>query len=313
MGDKKDKEKAEKAKKRKRVTLEGFAASVELPEGHQLIIGELPAGTVVEVATWQGVGRPDASTNRFLLTADGPGMQPRRREERDARDDIDLPKFEDPTQSRAESKAEEKAEREPEVKAQEANASEQKAESKPVAPDAEQKKSDEKKSDEKKSDEKKAKKREIEAFLGVTQLEKPDDPTAATSTESKSFANRWKRIAPNLFAAVASIAIILVILNILGISLTVPNVGSKSTFGNTTNSLVLYKRGNNLVNNSPTVVANVVNGKREILLGAATVYSSTEIELSTTKGFMTENSDSVIGHSVVAIPFLGWLLSPLFH
>lgn len=303
MGDKKDKEKAEKAKKRKRVTLEGFAASVELPEGHQLIIGELPAGTVVEVATWQGVGRPDASTNRFLLTADGPGMQPRRQEERDARDDIDLPKFEDPTQSRAESKAEEKAEREPEVKAQEANASEQKAESKPVAPEAEQKK----------SDEKKAKKREIEAFLGVTQLEKPDEHIAATSTKSKSFADRWKRIAPNLFAAVASIAIILVILNILGISLTVPNVGSKSTFGNTTNSLVLYKRGNNLVNNSPTVVANVVNGKREILLGAATVYSSTEIELSTTKGFMTENSDSVIGHSVVAIPFLGWLLSPLFH
>jgi len=58
--------------------LDGFAASVELPEGHQLIIGEMPPGTVVEVATWQGVGRPDESANRFLLTTDGPGLQKRR-------------------------------------------------------------------------------------------------------------------------------------------------------------------------------------------------------------------------------------------
>jgi len=58
--------------------IDGFAASVELPEGHQLIIGELPPGTVVEVATWQGVGRPDETANRFLLTTDGPGLQKRR-------------------------------------------------------------------------------------------------------------------------------------------------------------------------------------------------------------------------------------------
>ena len=60
--------------------LEGFAASVELPEGHQLVIGELPAGTVVEVATWQGTGRPDETTNRFLLSTSGSGLQRRERE-----------------------------------------------------------------------------------------------------------------------------------------------------------------------------------------------------------------------------------------
>jgi hypothetical protein len=58
--------------------IDGFAASVELPEGHQLIIGEMPPGTVVEVATWQGVGRPDETANRFLLTTDGPGLQKRK-------------------------------------------------------------------------------------------------------------------------------------------------------------------------------------------------------------------------------------------
>lgn len=65
----------------KKVNLEGFAAHVELPEGHQLVLGELPPGTVVEVATWQGTGRPDETTNRFLLSASGPGLQRRQRRE----------------------------------------------------------------------------------------------------------------------------------------------------------------------------------------------------------------------------------------
>lgn len=73
MGDEKEIE--------KRPNLEGFAASVELPEGHQLVLGELPPGTVVEVATWQGTGRPDETTNRFLLSASGPGLQRRQRRE----------------------------------------------------------------------------------------------------------------------------------------------------------------------------------------------------------------------------------------
>jgi hypothetical protein len=63
----------------KKVNLEGFAASVELPEGHQLVLGELPPGTIVEVATWQGTGRPDETTNRFLLSASGQGLQRRER------------------------------------------------------------------------------------------------------------------------------------------------------------------------------------------------------------------------------------------
>lgn len=63
----------------KREKPDGFAASLELPEGHQLIIGELPPGTIVEVATWQGTGRPNESTNRFLLSASGSGLQKRGR------------------------------------------------------------------------------------------------------------------------------------------------------------------------------------------------------------------------------------------
>jgi hypothetical protein len=248
------KDKDEKKKKRKRVTLEGFAASVELPEGHQLIIGELPAGTVVEVATWQGVGRPDDTTNRFLLTADGPGLQPRRRDEIEASE---------------ESKA--------------APVSE------PLKPEPEA-----------------VKKTKDEAFLGVAILEKPE-PAPVIPNES------WKRLGRAIFTGVAVIAIVVVLLNIVGLSFTVPTVGSKTIFGNTTHSLVIYKRGTTVTDNAPTLVMTTSGGKKEIILGAATVYSSTEFELSTTKGLQIENSNAVVGQSVVAIPFLGWILGPIFH
>jgi len=75
----------------KKVNLEGFAASLELPEGHQLVLGELPPGTVVEVATWQGTGRPDETTNRFLLSASGNGLQRRERSAQDSVGEVRAP------------------------------------------------------------------------------------------------------------------------------------------------------------------------------------------------------------------------------
>lgn len=250
------KDKGEKSQKRKRVTLEGFAASVELPEGHQLIIGELPSGTVVEVATWQGVGRPDDTTNRFLLTADGPGLQTRRREE---------------------------IERAPDPVA-------------PAQPISEV------------TIPKSAPKENPEPFLGVTTLEKPEvSPVTATPVSP------WRNRGRAAFTVAASIAIIVVFLNIIGLSFTVPTIGAKTVFGNTTNSLVIYKRGSALQDNAPTVVITDNAGKKVVVLGAATVYSATQLELSTTKGLLLENANTVAGQSVIAIPFLGWILGPIFH
>ena len=252
-------------KKRKRMTLEGFAASVELPEGHQLIIGELPAGTVVEVATWQGVGRPDDTTNRFLLTADGPGLQNRRREEIEHAPES----APEPVVSRASAPAQ--------------------PDPQPVA-------------------QKSAPKENPEPFLGVTTLEKPEvSPVTATPVSP------WRNRGRAAFTVAASIAIIVVFLNIIGLSFTVPTIGAKTVFGNTTNSLVIYKRGSALQDNAPTVVITDNAGKKVVVLGAATVYSATQLELSTTKGLLLENANTVAGQSVIAIPFLGWILGPIFH
>lgn len=40
---------------------------VDLPDGQKIIVGELPEGTIIEVATWRGTGRPDSRANRLLL------------------------------------------------------------------------------------------------------------------------------------------------------------------------------------------------------------------------------------------------------
>ena len=40
---------------------------IDLPDGQKLVVGNLPQGTVIEVATWRGTGRPDSRTNRLML------------------------------------------------------------------------------------------------------------------------------------------------------------------------------------------------------------------------------------------------------
>jgi hypothetical protein len=40
---------------------------IDLPDGQKLVIGKLATGSVIEVATWRGTGRPDSRTNRLML------------------------------------------------------------------------------------------------------------------------------------------------------------------------------------------------------------------------------------------------------
>ena len=43
------------------------ALVIDLPDGQKLLVGKIEAGTVIEVATWRGTGRPDSRTNRLML------------------------------------------------------------------------------------------------------------------------------------------------------------------------------------------------------------------------------------------------------
>lgn len=40
---------------------------IDLPDGQKLLVGNITNGTVIEVATWRGTGRPDSRTTRLML------------------------------------------------------------------------------------------------------------------------------------------------------------------------------------------------------------------------------------------------------
>jgi len=40
---------------------------IDLPDGQKLVIGKMAEGSVIEVATWRGTGRPDSRTSRLML------------------------------------------------------------------------------------------------------------------------------------------------------------------------------------------------------------------------------------------------------
>jgi len=44
---------------------------IDLPDGQKLIVGNIPTGTIIEVATWRGTGRPDSRTTRMMLGVSG--------------------------------------------------------------------------------------------------------------------------------------------------------------------------------------------------------------------------------------------------
>ena len=43
------------------------ALVIDLPDGQKIVIGKMATGSVIEVATWRGVGRPDSRTSRLML------------------------------------------------------------------------------------------------------------------------------------------------------------------------------------------------------------------------------------------------------
>ena len=40
---------------------------IDLPDGQKIVVGKMTQGSVIEVATWRGVGRPDSRTSRLML------------------------------------------------------------------------------------------------------------------------------------------------------------------------------------------------------------------------------------------------------
>ena len=68
LGKKKKEAVAEKPKPTKiPLPASDSALVIDLPDGQKLVVGKMEMGTVIEVATWRGTGRPDSRTNRLML------------------------------------------------------------------------------------------------------------------------------------------------------------------------------------------------------------------------------------------------------
>ena len=250
-----------KPESRPEKAIDGFAASVELPEGHQLILGELPPGTVVEVATWQGVGRPDDSANRFLLTADGPGLKKRRIRESQAIENS-----------------------EPLIASQEL--------SQIMAPE-------------------KVTTAHHDSYLGVGSVS--TEREISTMAESSTESSRIKNFGKGLFTVFAIFSIFSVVLNVLGVSVTVPTDGAQTSFGKVSDSLVFYKRSTAVENKVALVSSSKVDGVRKVVLGASTSFGAQSVGLSTTQGMVLVNPNTIVGKSFLVLPYLGKILKPLFN
>ena len=243
----------------KRTNLEGFAASVELPEGHQLVLGELPPGTVVEVATWQGTGRPDETTNRFLLSASGPGLQRRQRRDENAA-------IEDGATSQEKSA--------PAIEAAKPAPQQQQSLGSVGA---------------------------TSSYLGMRTFGVDTTPAPVESNSPSTL----KNIGRSIFSVVAVIAIAAMVLSLLGISLTVPTRGLKTSFGASTSSLVVYKKSATVELGAATVAILEKDGKEEILFGPSNSFDAEVIRIETSAGQELVPANAVAGRAFLAIPFIG--------
>jgi hypothetical protein len=290
----------------KKINLEGFAASVELPEGHQIVLGELPPGTVVEVATWQGTGRPDDTTRRFYMSASGGGLQRRERGNQNNNEDIvaaiqrEIPAPEESTEPEITPQPE--LTPEPEITPVQEVTSDSVAE--PVS-DSVQVQED------------------ISVFettstkslgsvgAGSTYLGMRTFGVDTPPAPIKKSRSGLKKFAKGTVTVLSIVAITSLILSLAGISAIVPSRGADTVFGPSTNTLVIFKKSPSVTIGSPTVALIQVGDKEGYVFGPSNSFDEDTFQIETTAGQELVERKNVVGRAFLAIPLLGIIAKPL--
>lgn len=65
---------------------------IDLPDGQKIVIGKMTNGSVIEVATWRGVGRPDSRTSRLMLGVGNGNVEEESSELGSAQNEMQTPK-----------------------------------------------------------------------------------------------------------------------------------------------------------------------------------------------------------------------------
>jgi hypothetical protein len=278
----------------KQVSLGGFAASVELPEGHQIVLGELPPGTVVEVATWQGTGRPDDTTRRFYMSASGGGLQRRERGNQSNNEDIvaaiqrEIPAPETSAEIEVTTEPQEISDLvsatapEPALVPEEVSVPE-------IFPA----------------------KSLGSIGAGSTYLGMRTFGVDSSPAPVKKSHTGWKRVGKGAFTTISVIAITTLILSLAGISAIVPSRGAKTVFGPSTNALVIFKQSPSVAVGSPTVALIQVGQKEGYVFGPSNSFDEDTFQIETTAGQELVERKNVVGRAFLAIPLVGIVIKTL--
>lgn len=255
---------------------------VDLPDGQKLFVGEVNPGTIIEVATWRGTGRPDSRTNRFMLGVSTP------------EDDLN-----DALPRQIENAKFMNSQPAPQTPAQEvAQPSEPKfVQSVVVASQPEQSLTST-------TANLYGARTPVENKLSNLPVHQPREAKSKKKTISISVSGLLKTLGS--VAAVA--AVIAICAGPLQMGFVHPESGLKSKFGSAYNSIVLVKKSNEY-DLGTRVVAGLKEGDASPSISMIAGTGATASLLDTPVGFQPVPVENIYGRVLMVFPYIGWLFN----
>jgi hypothetical protein len=250
---------------------------VDLPDGQKLFVGEVNPGTIIEVATWRGTGRPDSRTNRFMLGVSTP--------EDDAKDA--LPRQIENTQFMAAQPVQQSAVQ-PEPKYVSSVVMATKQEESLTSTTA-------------------------NLYGGRTPVENklsnlPVHQPREAKSNKKSISISVSALAKSLGSLAAVAAIVGICAGPLQMGFINPSTGLQSKFGSAQNSIVLVKKAAEY-DLGARVVANLAESEASPSLSMISGTGAKASLLDTPVGFQPVPAENIYGEVVLVFPYIGWLFN----
>ena len=254
---------------------------VDLPDGQKLFVGEVNPGTIIEVATWRGTGRPDSRTNRFMLGVSTP--------EDDAKDA--LPRQIENTQFMAAQPIPQPVQQstaQPGPKYVSSVVVNSQIEGSLTSTTANLY----------------GARTPVENKLSNLPVHQPHQ----SKSNKKSISISVSALAKSLGSIAAVAAIVAVCAGPLQMGFINPSTGLKSKFGSAENSIVLVKKAAEY-DLGAKVVANLKESDASPSIAMISGTGEKASLLDTAKGFQPVPAENIYGRVVVVFPYIGWLFN----
>jgi hypothetical protein len=255
----------EKKKKKK------HSAVINLPAGHKVVLDEFPEGSIIEIATWKGLGRPDDSTERFLISNEGVELSP----------SVPHKAIVQPTENLV-----------PLVSLTtnpDFASLEEALNPKPVnyIPDLKSDFSSQK--------------------VSNSKVEQSSESNEGNDLPQANNIQRAKTIVWKSAASLAIIAVFFWALNLVGLSIVNPTDSTAHVVGGVSNSLVIYKRSNGNVVTGSVIYTNQPSHNNVNYIAQSTRYDGVHNYVFTKTGAVVIPVTQIKGNIVAVLPVIGVL------